>query len=319
DAISVAESLGIEFCSYNFEREYREKVIQYFFDEYARGRTPNPDVLCNSEIKFNLFLKKCLQELHADAIATGHYAGISATRASHEDSFHLLKGKDRSKDQSYFLCRLTQEELARSRFPLGELTKPQVRQIAHKLQLPVAEKKDSQGICFVGKINVAEFIRSELGAKPGDIIDHDTGAILGQHQGLWFYTIGQREGLRLSGGPWFVVHKNIENNSIIVVRGSDHPALFSTSVLLEEPAYINASYQHTSSFSAEVSIRYRQKPVPATIERITHHQTPCLRIHFHTPVRAASPGQFGCIYKGDEIIGSGILREATASVPASPG
>jgi tRNA-uridine 2-sulfurtransferase len=316
DAKAVAEHLGIEFLSYNFERQYRERVIEYFFAEYKAGRTPNPDVLCNSEIKFNLFLKKCLLELGADKIATGHYARIEmreagsrkqsygiALPASLNQTYSLLKGVDTNKDQSYFLCQLTQDELSKALFPIGELTKPQVREIAKKLNLPVAEKKDSQGICFVGKIDVHEFIYSELGAKRGDIIDKDTSKNLGRHKGLWFYTIGQREGLGLGGGPWFVVEKELSTNTLFVVKGSNNPELFKQEVLLKEMNFINDE-RIKKTFEAEVSLRYRQKPQPAVLTR----DGEAFKVLFSTPQRAVAPGQFGCVYIGDELVSSGVIQ-----------
>jgi tRNA-uridine 2-sulfurtransferase len=299
DAQSVAEHLGIEFLSYNFEQVYREKVVEYFFAEYKAGRTPNPDVLCNSEIKFNVFLRKCLHELKVDKIATGHYARNIFDGAKYD----LLKGVDPNKDQAYFLCRLTQPELSQSLFPLGNLTKPEVRELAKRFMLPVAEKKDSQGICFIGKINVKEFIESELGSKPGNVIDIDTGKVLGKHQGLWFHTIGQREGLGFSGGPWFVVKKDLQENIIYAAKGKDNPALYSKTVIATDLNIINEDAL-SENFKAEVSIRYRQKPSPATVTYTNNE----LNITFDSPQRAVSPGQFACIYLGDTIIASGIIQ-----------
>lgn len=298
DAQAVAEHLGIKFLSYNFEKLYRKKVVEYFFSEYKAGRTPNPDVLCNSEIKFNVFLRKCFEELKVDKIATGHYA----QNVFDGENYHLLKGIDQNKDQSYFLCRLTQEELSHSLFPLGTYTKPQIREIAAKLNLPVATKKDSQGICFIGKINIKEFIESELGSRPGPIIDIDTNTELGIHKGLWFHTIGQREGLGLGGGPWFVVRKDLENNIVYVAKGSDNPALLGRTVELTEPNILNHR-QITEIFDAEVSLRYRQKPAKAKVTYTNDRFT----VNFDEPQRAISPGQFGCIFIGDEIVASGII------------
>lgn len=335
DAKAVADHLGIEFLSYNFERQYRERVIEYFFSEYKAGRTPNPDILCNSEIKFNLFLKKCLQELGADKIATGHYARVveSTQYSVHSTqleklpaaTYHLLKGIDTNKDQSYFLCQLTQAELATSLFPVGHLTKPQVREYAAKLNLPVATKKDSQGICFVGKINVREFIRSELGSQNGKMIDIDSGKTLGEHQGLWFYTIGQREGLGLGGGPWFVVKKDLGTNTLWIAKSGDNPALFQKEIFLENMNFINPDFMQKLELGApipvEVSLRYRQKPQKAWISiqySVTSTQSKVLnpgkqnsnnvKISFDSPQRAVAPGQFGCIFLGDEIVASGVIK-----------
>lgn len=306
DAKAVADHLGIEFLSYNFERQYRERVIEYFFAEYKAGRTPNPDILCNSEIKFNLFLKKCLLELQVDKIATGHYARVTATEENGKTVYHLLKGIDQNKDQSYFLCQLTQEELAKSLLPIGNYTKPEVREIARKYNIPVAEKKDSQGICFIGKINVSEFIYSELGAKRGNIINIDTGEILGRHKGLWFYTIGQREGLRLGGGPWFVVKKELESNTLIIAKGKDNPALFQERAVLENLNEINSELLWKNEDSIEVSLRYRQRPQKAQISHIDNSNN--VQVVFHEKQRAVAPGQFGCIFVGDEVVGSGVIQ-----------
>lgn len=337
DAKAVADHLGIEFLSYNFELQYRERVIQYFFDEYAKGRTPNPDILCNSEIKFNVFLKKCLSELNVDFIATGHYA--RTVDLSKNQPTHLLKGLDNNKDQSYFLCRLTDEELSRSIFPVGHLQKSEVRKIAEKLKLPVAKKKDSQGICFVGKINVRKFLESELGMRSGRIIDIDANKDMGEHKGLWFYTIGQREGLGFGGGPWFVVKKDIETNTIFIAKGKDNPALYSSDVNISELQILNYELLITNCDKVEVSLRYRQVPAKAklseqsVVARETStkaiasgkpknieiaSKTSSLRndklvLKFEQPQRAVSPGQFACIYVGEEVVASGVIQETSVS------
>lgn len=307
DAEAVAKHLGIEFLSYNFEKQYRKNVISYFFKEYKNGRTPNPDILCNSEIKFNVFLKKCLKELNVEKIATGHYARVIAENGS----FHLLKGIDENKDQSYFLCGLTQEELAKVEFPIGHLKKSEVRRIAEELGLPVAKKRDSQGICFVGKINVKEFLKSELGMKDGEIIDIDSGKVMGTHNGLWFYTIGQREGLGLAGGPWYVVKKNLEKNVVYIAKGEKNPALFTNKVKLTDLNFLNLSLERNicSSFEAEVSLRYRQKPAKALVTYCptSDGEKSKVELTFFEPQRAVAPGQFGCVYLGNEVVMSGII------------
>lgn len=304
EARKVAEHLGIEFLTYNFELTYREKVIEYFFNEYKSGRTPNPDILCNSEIKFNVFLKKTLDELGVDKIATGHYA-----RVAFDGSYHLLKGLDDNKDQSYFLCKLTQEELAKVEFPIGYLKKSEVRELARKFDLPNAERKDSQGICFIGKINVRKFIEEELGMKGGDIIDIDTNNVIGKHNGLWFYTIGQRQGMGLAGGPWFVVKKDVETNNLFVCKGEDNPTLLSTKVTLSDLNIINSDLNKNicSSFEAEVSLRYRQKPSKALVSLCEEDGEKKVKLTFFSPQRAVSPGQFGCIYFGEELVASGMI------------
>ncbi len=301
DAQRVANHIGIEFLSYNFEHEYRKNVVEYFFSEYKAGRTPNPDILCNSEIKFKVFLHKCFDDLKVDKIATGHYA----RNIFDGTGYHLLKGVDTNKDQAYFLCQLTQAELSRAIFPLGTLTKPEVRKLAKRFDLPVAEKKDSQGICFIGDINVKEFIESGLGSKPGPIVDIDTNEILGEHKGLWFHTIGQREGLGLSGGPWFVTSKDLSKNTVFVAKGKTNPALYKSEVIIGNVNILNPD-EVTAKFSAEVSLRYRQKPAKATV--ISDKEGNSLNIFFDQPQRAISPGQFGCIYCGDEIVASGVIR-----------
>lgn len=303
DAYEVSKYLGIEFLTYNFEKEYRDKVVEYFFHEYRKGRTPNPDVLCNIEIKFNLFLKKCIDELGVDKIATGHYAKVLQDK----EKFSLLKGKDLNKDQSYFLCRLTQFELSKSIFPLGNLRKDEVRRIALDKNLPVAKKKDSQGICFIGKINVRDFIKGELGEKKGDIVDKDTGKVLGEHKGIWFHTPGQRQGLGLGGGPWFVVDKDSDSNIVYVVKGDDNPLLFTHNVLIDEFNVINedefSGVVNNTSKEVEVKLRYRQKPAYALLSKFNNQ----IKIIFKESQRTPAPGQFACIYYGEEVIASGVI------------
>lgn len=303
DAMQVCEFLQIPFYTFNFEREYRARVINYFFDEYKNGRTPNPDVFCNSEIKFDLFLKKAIERFGVDKIATGHYAIIKEL----EDYYGLFKGLDQSKDQSYFLCRLTQDELSRSVFPLGELKKNEVRKIASEAGLPVAKKKDSQGICFVGKINVREFLRSELGMKDGDIVDIETDKILGRHHGLWFYTIGQREGLGLGGGPWYVVKKDLDSNTVFVARGRNNPFLYKDSVVLEDLIWTyekNVNQLNNLDF-LYITLRYQQSPIRCISYEWKDKD---LVLHLESKAFAVSPGQVGCLMSGDEIIGSGIIK-----------
>jgi len=307
DAKAVADHLGIDFLTYNFELQYRKKVIEYFFAEYKAGRTPNPDILCNSEIKFNVFLKKAFQELEVDKIATGHYARVIYD----ESGYRLLKGVDENKDQSYFLCRLTQKELGKVEFPIGHLKKSEVRKIAEELNLPIAGKRDSQGICFIGKINVKKFLEDELGMKPGKIIDIDSKKILGEHKGLWFYTNGQREGIGLAGGPWFVASKDLSFNSLLVAKGKNNPALFNFKVILKDINFLNPSLEKNTcaSFEAEVSLRYRQKPSKALVSYSPNENTKESKIEltFFEPQRAVTEGQFGCIYIGEELIVSGII------------
>lgn len=338
DAKAVADHLGIPFLTYNFELQYREKVMNYFFSEYKKGRTPNPDILCNSEIKFDVFLKKCLKELEVDKIATGHYARVvselrvtgyelekQANKLTSQQANKLLKGLDNSKDQSYFLCRLTDEELSKVEFPIGHLKKSEVRKIAEELKLPVAKKKDSQGICFVGKINVKKFLESELGMQEGNFIDFDSNKIIGKHKGLWFYTIGQREGLGFGGGPWFVVKKDIEKNIVYIAKGKNNPALFSTQVKIGEIQILNYELLINNLDKIGVSLRYRQIPSKARISEFdkssilnlkssitnnlqTYKLTNSQTLNFPIPQRAVSPGQFACLFIGDEVVGSGVIQ-----------
>lgn len=326
DAKEVAEFLGIEFLSYNFELEYRERVIKYFFKEYKEGRTPNPDILCNSEIKFDVFLNKAIKELGVDKVATGHYAKVEYDEK--DKISKLYRGRDRNKDQSYFLCGLDQDQLSKMILPLGDLSKPEVRQIASEINLPVANKKDSQGICFLGEIDVNKFLKEELGMKKGEIIDIDTGLVLGEHKGLWFYTEGQREGIGLSGGPFYVVKKDILLNRLYVAKGNNNKHLYSKKVIINNINIINkevffhAFSEQTNIF---VSLRYRQTPSIAKIIAISDISETSIQEQYNTeisiqdsfeieflePQRAPAKGQYACIHNKDceEIIASGVIVE----------
>lgn len=306
-AQKVAKHLKIDFLSYNFEIEYREKVINYFFEECRVGRTPNPDVLCNREIKFEIFTQKALKELKVDKIATGHYAQIKFNPQT--QLYHLFKGADQNKDQSYFLCMLNQEKLKYIEFPIGHLTKTEVRHIAKKINLPNADRKDSQGICFIGKINVSKFIEKELGHNPGIIKDIDTGRILGTHNGLWFYTIGQRRGIGLSEGPWFVIKKDINNNVLYVGRNEKRPDLYKTQILVKNLNFINTNYLKYKAFTAQAATRYRQKPQKATVTICDNEKEYSALVEFEEPQRAPTPGQFCVIYKNSELIAGGVIDE----------
>ncbi len=294
---NVCKKLDIPFRTFNFEKEYRAKVVEYFFREYEAGRTPNPDVMCNKEIKFGIYLNKA-KELGADLIATGHYARVEEK----DGKFHLLKGKDQNKDQTYFLNEVTQEQLSKTLFPIGHLEKPEVRELAKKFGLPNAEKKDSQGICFIGDIDVREFLRTRLKKKKGEIIDIDSKKAVGEHEGAAFYTIGQREGLNIGGAaePYFVAGKDIEKNEVYVAMGKQNPALFKQKIVISNLNWINEPTEEV-----EVSIRYRQKPVPAKIKLHKDKAT----IEFYAPVRAITEGQSAVVYSGDECFGGGIIEE----------
>lgn len=293
---NVCKILDIPFKSFNFEKEYRAKVVEYFFREYEAGRTPNPDVMCNKEIKFGIFLERAQKE-GADMIATGHYARVT------EDSkgkFHLLKGIDSNKDQSYFLYNVTQEELSKTLFPIGHLEKSEVRKLAKKYNLPNAEKKDSQGICFIGDIDVQQFLRTRLKKKKGKIIDIDSKKIVGKHDGVAFYTVGQREGLNIGGTkePYYVTSKDFKKNELYVGMSRNNPALFKKELELGEINWINKPAEK----HVEVAVRYRQKPQPAKIQL-----DKMVKIQFDASQRAVTEGQSAVVYKGEECLGGGII------------
>ena len=298
DARQVAGNLGIPLYTFDFETEYRQKVIEYFITEIKKGRTPNPDIMCNKEIKFKVFLDKCLS-LGADYIATGHYARISQTD---DGVFHLLKGVDNTKDQSYFLATLGQYELSHTLFPVGDIPKTQVREIAKQIQLPNAKKPDSQGICFVGEIDVNAFIEAFVGENIGEIIN-TKGDIIGQHRGLYFYTIGQRKGLGIGGGiPYFVKAKDLEQNQLIVSKGMDPLDLYQSEVLISELSWSHQMPNLPQQLRAK--IRYRSQDVECIVKALDAHT---LKVEFTEPQRAITQGQFLVLYQGDELIGSGVM------------
>ena len=298
DARQVAGHLDIPLYTFDFETEYRQRVIAYFITEIKKGRTPNPDIMCNKEIKFKVFLDKCLS-LGADYIATGHYARISQTD---DGIFHLLKGVDNTKDQSYFLATLGQYELSHTLFPVGDISKTKVREIAKQIQLPNAKKPDSQGICFVGEIDVNAFIEAFVGENIGDIIN-TKGDIIGHHRGLYFYTIGQRKGLGIGGGiPYFVKAKDLEKNRLIVSKGIDPLDLYNSEVLISELSWTNKAPDLPQNLRAK--IRYRSQDVECIVHRIDENN---LKVEFKEPQRAITQGQFLVLYQGDELIGSGVM------------
>lgn len=299
DARQVASQLGIPFYVWNFEKEYYDQVIKYFFAEYQAGRTPNPDVMCNKEIKFKMFLNRALG-LGADFIATGHYA----RNIFKDNYYHLLKGRDPNKDQSYFLCTLGQAELRHALFPIGEYHKPQIRQLAEKFNLPTATKPDSQGICFIGKINVREFLQENIKAQPGEIVDTQ-GNVLGQHEGTVFYTLGQRTGLDVKDGhgPYYVVGKKMKENQVIVSTNKDDALLCRRTFTITDLSQTRPQAWPTQ---ADVAIRYRQTACPASVQ-VLDDQT--LQITFEQAQRAITPGQLAVIYQGEELIGSGVIDQ----------
>jgi tRNA-specific 2-thiouridylase len=309
DAIRVAAKLGIPLHTFDFEETYRERVINRMFAEYADGITPNPDVLCNEEIKFGLFFEKA-KELGFDYIATGHYARLSEDA---EGTVHLLKGADENKDQTYFLHRVSQEALKQSAFPIGHLQKSEVRELATKYALPTAQKPDSQGICFVGKIDFHEFLRKKNEAHPGAIVDKD-GKKLGEHDGLDAYTIGQRHGLFVTkeSKSWYVAKKNLAKNELIVVNDREDPLMYSSAALLRNVHWIPSPFfpkegagDDSARMEATCAIRYRQTPMACTIEKDGEYW----RLRFAEPVWALAPGQSAVLYAGDECLGGGFLHD----------
>lgn len=294
DAKRVAVQLGIPFKLYDFEKEYRQKVVDYMIDEYKTGRTPNPDIMCNQEVKFKLFLNAALED-GADMIATGHYARIQDGQ--------LFAGLDSNKDQSYFLCRVTENALRRSLMPIGEYEKSEVRKLAKKFGLATAEKKDSQGICFVGKVGIKDFLQQFVTAEPGDIIDQQ-GKIVGEHDGALFYTIGQRHGLHVGGGlPYYVVGKDMAKNEVHVTTNLQDDRLWSNGITLTMPHWLNAA--PTPNKAYHIRTRYRSPLVPV---RTTHElQNNTWQVVLGEDVRAITPGQSAVIYEGDRVVGGGIV------------
>lgn len=308
DAFRVAAKLNIPLLTFDFEKEYRARVLDRMFEEYEAGFTPNPDVLCNEEIKFGLFFEEAMKR-GFDFVATGHYAQVSRSTYHVARISHLLKGKDSDKDQSYFLYRLSQDVLRKTLFPVGHLKKTKVRQLATKYQLPTAMKPDSQGICFVGKLDFHEFLRKRIKERPGDIITED-GAVVGQHDGLDAYTIGQRQGLQVSKDqrPWYVAAKNRKKNQLIIVPRRDHPLLFSKEALIGDLNWTTGQSIKDGS-KIEVAIRYRQKPESA---RITHDASRNIyKLAFKKPIWALAPGQSAVLYQGKECLGGGFILEKT--------
>ena len=338
DALLIAEQLNIPFQVIDLSKDYQERIVDYMFSEYEAGRTPNPDVLCNREIKFDVFLKAAL-ELGADYVATGHYC----RRIDHEDgTVGLLAGKDPNKDQSYFLCQLNQEQLSKALFPIGELLKPEVREIAKNIGLHTADKKDSQGLCFVGKISLPQFLQQKLKPKQGNIIEipdsieqfvnynkleptienvvllatpfeyeESMGQKVETHQGAHYYTIGQRKGLHIGGRPLpsFVIGINTETNTVYSGQNEDHTGLNRYALFIDNESihYINLKYILKDGETQEllVRIRYRQALQPATLIKKSNG----LYILFQQKQKGITPGQFAAWYDNEELIGSGVICE----------
>jgi tRNA-uridine 2-sulfurtransferase len=306
DAAAVADVIGIELEHVNFAAEYKDRVFAEFLREYRAGRTPNPDVLCNAEIKFKAFLDHALR-LGAQKIATGHYARVREAGGR----FQLLKGLDPAKDQSYFLHRLTQAQLARTLFPVGELAKTEVRRIAAEIGLPNAHKKDSTGICFIGERPFREFLERYLSHEPGPMLD-ERGHEVGRHQGLSFYTLGQRQGLGIGGvregggahAPWYVAHKDLARNALRVVQGHDHPWLQATALRADEASWIAGDAPAPGPYGAKT--RYRQADAPCTL----HFTADGFGLDFAAAQWAVTPGQSAVLYDGEVCLGGGVIAQA---------
>jgi tRNA-uridine 2-sulfurtransferase len=340
DALLVAQKLGIPFQTVDLSEQYKEKIVDYMFSEYEKGRTPNPDVLCNREIKFDVFMKIALS-LGADYVATGHYCRKDTIEKEGKQIYRLLAGKDDNKDQSYFLCQLSQEQLAKSLFPIGELTKPEVRKIATEMELVTAEKKDSQGLCFIGKVRLPEFLQQKLQPKEGLIfeveadeeiysqkeINFDTveaklafkssnlhytpevGKVVGKHQGAHYFTIGQRKGLNVGGTKeaLFIIATDVENNTIYTGQGAHHPGLFKSCLFVkkEDIHWIrhDLALKDGETMNLMARIRYRQELQKATL----HQFESGIYVEFETPQSAITSGQFVSWHVEDELIGSGVI------------
>ena len=303
DAEEVCDQIGIPLHMANFSSDYWDKVFKRFLSDHHEGLTPNPDILCNKEIKFRAFLDYCM-EIGADYIATGHYAKLS----SKDGTTKLLRGMDTKKDQSYFLHQVTGEDLSKTIFPLGELTKEEVRKIATDNNLITSTKKDSVGICFIGKNNYNNFISNFLGKKPGKICD-EAGIVLGEHDGLMYFTLGQRQGIGLGGvkgrdqNSWYVAHKDLKTNELSVVQGAQHPLLYSDGCYVDDIHWINDFTEET--FDCYVQIRYQSPAIKAQVTKAKKGY----KIIFEKQVLAVTPGQSAVIYKDNECLGGSVIRD----------
>ncbi|MCB5033933.1 tRNA 2-thiouridine(34) synthase MnmA [Streptococcus mutans] len=306
DVAAVADQIGIPYYSVNFEKEYWDRVFEYFLAEYRAGRTPNPDVMCNKEIKFKAFLDYAMT-LGADYVATGHYAQVSRDA---DGTVHMLRGADNNKDQTYFLSQLSQEQLQKVMFPLGHLQKPRVREIAEKAGLVTAKKKDSTGICFIGEKNFKEFLSNYLPAQKGRMMTID-GRDMGEHNGLMYYTIGQRGGMGIGGqkggdnAPWFVVGKDLSQNILYVGQGFYHDALMSTSLTASQ-VHFTQNMPDKFTLNCTAKFRYRQPDSKVTV-KVNGDKA---EVIFDEPQRAITPGQAVVFYDGDECLGGGLIDNA---------
>ena len=306
DARASAHELGIPLHRVSFADEYRARVFEYFLTEYRAGRTPNPDVLCNREIKFGICLEYATR-LGAHRFATGHYARVEQTA----EGPVLLKARDIEKDQSYFLHAVAREHFTRVLFPLGDLEKAAVRALAREAGLPVFDKPDSTGICFIGERPFREFLARYIPTSPGDIVG-ETGDVLGRHRGLAFYTLGQRGGLEIGGRagardePWYVAAKNLARNELVAVQGHDHPLLVSRALATGPCNWLVQSDEN--DFDSEIKVRYRQQDQAC---HVTRHADGALAVRFAQPQRAVTPGQFAVLYDGDRCLGGGVIEHTT--------
>lgn len=315
DVLAICEKLDIPLHVENFSKEYWDRVFEHFLTEYAAGRTPNPDILCNKEVKFKAFLEHALT-LGADYIATGHYARIHQDKEGH---FHLLKGLDNNKDQSYFLYTLQQHQLSRSLFPIGELEKPYVRQLAEEAGLITHDKKDSTGICFIGERKFKDFLQQFLPAQPGDIVDTQ-GNVIGKHDGLMYLTLGQRKGLGIGGGhgdsglPWFSADKDLEKNQLIAVQGADHPLLNHRYLVATTCDWVSGNAPQTNQ-QMKAKVRYRQPEQPCKIVMQTGDR---IIVAFDEAQTAITPGQSIAFYQGEDCLGGAIISERYHSLDEIP-
>ncbi|XID95475.1 tRNA 2-thiouridine(34) synthase MnmA [Paenibacillaceae bacterium WGS1546] len=311
DVRRVCDQIGIPYYTVNFEKEYYAKVFEYFLEEYRRGRTPNPDVMCNREIKFGEFLQKAL-ELGADVIATGHYARV----ARKDGKYELLRGVDSNKDQTYFLNALNQEQLSRAMFPIGHLLKPDVRKIADEAGLATARKKDSTGVCFIGERNFKTFLSQYLPAKSGKMVDLVTGEVKGRHDGLMYYTLGQRQGLGIGGSgtgePWFVASKDLETNTLYVVQGDAHPSLYSVGLTATDVNWIGPE-RPSGPIRCTAKFRYRQPDQGVTL---TLREDGAGLVAFDVPQKAVTPGQAVVFYDGEVCLGGGTIDQVHQLQPS---
>ncbi len=299
DVIRVCNQIGIPYYAVNFEKQYWDKVFTYFLDEYKAGRTPNPDVMCNKEIKFKAFLEHAMN-LGADYLATGHYARVEYR----DGEYKMLRGIDENKDQTYFLNQLSQEQLSKVMFPIGGIEKAKVREIAKQAGLATATKKDSTGICFIGERNFKTFLSQYLPAQPGNMETFD-GKVVGKHDGLMYYTIGQRHGLGIGGAgePWFAIGKDLKRNVLYVGQSFHNEKLYSTSIIATNVSWVS-NREKPSSFECMAKFRYRQPDNQVTVEVMDNQQ---VKVVFKEPIRAVTPGQAVVFYNGDECLGGGTI------------